>query len=239
MELGIAALEYIERLRTMNDPDEIRADFEATLLRIGVTNFALVEFSLNPQKFKNRVIDDRMPEGWKQRYFEQRYVERDPVMTEVMTNVEPFLWSDVLTKCYAQKPQRRIIEEASEFQLNEGICIPIFGPKGYVALVTLAGPYLDISPGVRAAVHMMALYTHNRLVKLVRPPKIPKRYLTKRELDCLHWVAEGKSDWEIGEILQISESTAHWYIENAKSKIGVSTRMQAVVGAISEGVLHI
>ena len=238
MELGVAALEYIECLKSLDDPDSIRARFEAALAQLGITHFALVEFSLNPEQFKNRVIDERMPPGWKQRYFEQNYVEQDPIMAEVTANLEPFLWSEVHAKSPA-KEQRRIFDEASEFHLNEGICVPIYGPKGYVALMTLAGPALDTSPAARAAVHMMALYTHNRLVQLVRPEAPRRRSLTRRETDCLRWAAEGKSDWEIGEILKISEHTAHWYIESAKEKIGVATRMQAVVGAISEGTLQV
>ncbi|MGC9955065.1 MAG: LuxR family transcriptional regulator [Rhizomicrobium sp.] len=238
-EIGIAAFEYIERIQTIHDPLQIREVFAGTLTMLGITNFTLLEFTPDAETIERHIIDNRMPEEWSRRYVEQRYVEVDPVISEVMMNTEPFLWSEALTKCHAGKRQRQIFDEATEFHLNEGICIPIFGPRGYMAWVTLAGSHLDLSPGARAAVHMMALYTHNRLVKLVRSSESPPVTLTRREVDCLRWVAQGKSDWEIGEILNISESTAHWYIENAKRKIGVATRMQAVVGAIAEGVIHV
>ena len=56
--------------------------------------------------------------------------------------------------------------------------------------------------------------------------------LTVRERECLKWAAIGKTDWEIGEILGISQSTAHFHIEKAKKKFGVATRTQAVVQAV-------
>ncbi len=56
--------------------------------------------------------------------------------------------------------------------------------------------------------------------------------LTAREIEVLHWIARGKSDWEIGEILQISAKTVNFHVENSKRKFGVPTRIQAVVLAI-------
>jgi DNA-binding CsgD family transcriptional regulator len=108
-----------------------------------------------------------------------------------------------------------------------------------MAFATLAGANIDLAPSSRAALHVMALYTHNRLMKLNRETRRPSPDLTRRETDCLKWAAQGKSDWEIGEILKISESTAHWYIENAKRKLGVATRIQAVMGAYAAGLISI
>lgn len=236
---GITAFEYVDRLQSMNDPALIQEAFASALAELGITNFALLEFSPDPTAFGKSVIDERMPEEWKERYFTQRYVERDPVITEVMTNVEPFLWSEALEKARADKSQKRIFNEASEFRLNEGMCIPIYGPHRYMAWVTLAGAQLDLAPGSRAALHVMALYTHNRLAKLLRSGQPPRPNLTQRETECLRWVARGKSDWEIGEILGISERTVHWYIENAKRKLEVATRLQAVISAVTAGLITI
>jgi DNA-binding CsgD family transcriptional regulator len=48
---------------------------------------------------------------------------------------------------------------------------------------------------------------------------------------------DGKSDWEIGEILAISERTAHNHVEAAKRLLDVGTRTQAVVQAWRRGWL--
>ena len=61
--------------------------------------------------------------------------------------------------------------------------------------------------------------------------------LTPRQRDCVALVAQGKSDWEIGQLLGISESTVHKHIEDAKRRFGVSTRIQLVVRSLFDARL--
>jgi DNA-binding CsgD family transcriptional regulator len=56
-------------------------------------------------------------------------------------------------------------------------------------------------------------------------------------MQILGWVAAGKSDWAIGRILNISDKTVNFHIENAKRKLGVGTRLEAVVVALRKGVI--
>ena len=61
--------------------------------------------------------------------------------------------------------------------------------------------------------------------------------MTPRQLDCVMLVAQGKSDWEIGQVLGISESTVHKHIEDAKRRFGVCTRVQLVVRSLFDSQL--
>jgi len=61
--------------------------------------------------------------------------------------------------------------------------------------------------------------------------------LTPRQRDCVVLVAQGKSDWEIGQLLGISESTVHKHIEDAKRRFCVSTRIQLVVRSLFDARL--
>jgi DNA-binding CsgD family transcriptional regulator len=63
--------------------------------------------------------------------------------------------------------------------------------------------------------------------------------LTDREVECLQWIAAGKSDWQIGKILNISQKTVNYHVENVKRKFGVATRIQAVVAAMQQGKLAV
>ena len=69
----------------------------------------------------------------------------------------------------------------------------------------------------------------------------PKRkefgLLSPRETECLRWAALGKTDNEIGTILSISPRTARFHVENAKRKLGVATRIQAVTAALRRGMI--
>ena len=56
-----------------------------------------------------------------------------------------------------------------------------------------------------------------------------KSNLTERETEVLLWVMEGKTSWEIGRILSISERTVKFHLSNIYRKFGVTTRAQAIV----------
>ncbi len=62
-------------------------------------------------------------------------------------------------------------------------------------------------------------------------------HVTVRESEVLAWVAAGKSDWAIGRILNISGKTVNFHVENAKRKLGVGTRIQAVIAAMRIGLI--
>ena len=55
--------------------------------------------------------------------------------------------------------------------------------------------------------------------------------LSRREIECLRWLAAGKTLQEAAMILDISERTLRFHIANARKRLGVATTMQAVVAA--------
>ena len=79
----------------------------------------------------------------------------------------------------------------------------------------------------------------------LRNPRVPPvvkaeccpKVLTDREREILIWIAEGKSDATIGQILSISSKTVNYHVENAKRKFEVATRIQAVIAAIKHDLL--
>ncbi len=65
----------------------------------------------------------------------------------------------------------------------------------------------------------------------------PATTLTPRQIECLIWVQEGKTAWEIGQIMGISHRTVEYYLAIVFEKLDVRTRVQAVVRARSLGLL--
>jgi DNA-binding CsgD family transcriptional regulator len=61
--------------------------------------------------------------------------------------------------------------------------------------------------------------------------------LTERELEALRWTMEGKTAWEVGSILGISEQTAVRHLSNATRKLGSVNKHHAVVTAMRLGLL--
>ena len=63
------------------------------------------------------------------------------------------------------------------------------------------------------------------------------RHLSTREVACLHWSSLGKTSWETGLILGVTERTVNFHIGNACHKLGVNNRRAAVAIAVRRGLL--
>ena len=69
------------------------------------------------------------------------------------------------------------------------------------------------------------------------PPSRADGSLTKRELEVLHLLAQGKAQPEIARELVISPKTVGTHIEHILSKLGVRSRAQAVAAAYRDNLL--
>ena len=63
------------------------------------------------------------------------------------------------------------------------------------------------------------------------PARCALDLLTEREREVLRWLAGGKTDRDIGDILGISPRTVHKHLQRIYEKLGVETRTAAVVRA--------
>lgn len=62
--------------------------------------------------------------------------------------------------------------------------------------------------------------------------------LSPKELACLHWASMGKTSWEVGKILGMSERTVNFHIQSACRKLGVHRRQAAITVLLQAGLLH-
>jgi DNA-binding NarL/FixJ family response regulator len=76
-----------------------------------------------------------------------------------------------------------------------------------------------------------------RLMGRMRAPAEEK--LSNRELEVLHWVAEGASNGDIADRLHISQATVKSHLIHIFGKLGVSDRTAAVTTALQRGILHL
>lgn len=62
--------------------------------------------------------------------------------------------------------------------------------------------------------------------------------LNDREAETLTWAARGKTSAEIAAILDLSKRTVDFHIDNAREKLGVATRIEAAVKAVTGGLIE-
>ena len=172
------------------------------------------------------------PSDWCQRYAEQEYRAIDPVVRRTAMLPRPFLWDDLTNKYKLQPRELRVLHEAREAGLKHGISVPLFGSQGRLAFVSFASPFDDADPQKRMAhLTILASAFHNAVAQITPPldedceTDIP---LTERETECLYWVAEGKSAWVIGRLVDVSENTVNFHMKNVVRKLGAANRTNAV-----------
>ncbi|WP_133636710.1 helix-turn-helix transcriptional regulator [Zavarzinia compransoris] len=225
--------ERIEMVSTLSDAFDLIEGFARLH---GFDHAACMELPRGTEVPDNALMIVRMPEAWVEHYIASDFALVDPVFVRAALDMRPFTWAEAARG--ARPEARRVMQEASAFRLNTGLTIPLHGPNGYRAEVTFAGERVTDDLRVFRQLRFLATTLHDRALTILgRGPGEGGPGLTPRERDCLHWVAAGKSDWAISQILGISETTVHWHVERAKRKFGASTRMQAIVTAIRLGLL--
>jgi DNA-binding NarL/FixJ family response regulator len=114
------------------------------------------------------------------------------------------------------------------------------GASGYVLKDSDAD---DVAAAVRAA-HRGELHIDPAVARTLMPPRRgardddPISELTRRELDVLRLVAAGKPNKEIAAELAISERTARTHVSRILHKLHVSSRTQAALCAVREGLVE-
>jgi len=79
-----------------------------------------------------------------------------------------------------------------------------------------------------------------RLAGVARAQIWPKSVeLTDREIETLTWVARGKTSAEIAEILGLTKRTVDFHSDSARAKLGVATRTEAAIKAMTGRLIKI
>jgi LuxR family transcriptional activator of conjugal transfer of Ti plasmids len=222
---------YVDRLLGAQDLATLRSAMAEAAAALDLSCFAYLSISkrsgVAPQ------LISTYPSTWTTHYLKNRYERFDPVIAQALGHPEPFEWGlGVGTK--QSKPQQKLFEEAAEFGIRYGFTVPIHDNRGSVAAVTFATderrPQFERSINEHERVlQLMAMYFHAHVRRKHAPGRvIDDVVLSPRELECLEWAAQGKTAWETGQILGISRHTIAFHLDNAKTKLGVRSTIQAV-----------
>lgn len=168
---------------------------------------------------------------------------RDPVMMQLMRTRAPVLYDK---KLYVDAGAADVWEAQAPFGYCSGIAVALHLPRrrhflfGVDRSANLPSSPMQLTKLVStlqvAAVH--AQYAATQMFDSAleaNPQEVP--HLTPREIEILRWTMEGKSSSVIGEILGITYSAVRFHISNVSRKLDVSSKHQAVLKAISLGLL--
>jgi DNA-binding CsgD family transcriptional regulator len=232
---------FVERCERAAPASDLVAAFQSALERMGFHYFACCSH-VNPRNPPQRaIVLHNIPKAWVCSYAERNLNEYDPVFLRAEREILPFFWDAPEFRAKLTPLQKQILREGASFGIAHGYTVPIHLPWAAGALPASCSvvPTSDsIDARAYRAVQVMSMYLYasvgyqNDLRAARDAATQDGPVLSARERECLELAAYGKSDWEISQLLHISEHTVHKHVEAVKRRLGVSTRIQAVVWAV-------
>lgn len=180
------------------------------------------------------------PDAWKQHYMDQRFHLVDPTLKAASRSIAPVDWQRLeQDKCF-----QSVFHRARDFSLPQsGLTVPVRGPCGDTGLLSvtsnLATPdWIKLKTVVIHQLQTLAVNLHDNVMHSERLSHLLRRTaLSSRELEILQWIAAGKSQQDVGDILSISVRTVEVHLRSSREKLCTLTTPQAVGRAVSLGLI--
>jgi DNA-binding CsgD family transcriptional regulator len=229
-------LEFIERCSAQSAA-AAAGDFMATVRRFGFSASVCGAWAGIGRNRRHRFFFHDWPQDWIEFYETNGYAEHDLLPIEARRRVGPYWYHDIIRQQKLTEKQNELYEAGVAYGWRDVFAVPIHGPGSMQGLITMASrEALPLGAADCAVLEVMArtVWEHCRTSEGFGMFDHKRVQLSPREIECLQWAAAGKSDTDIAVLVGIKPATAHFHIEQAKKRLGVKTRVEAV----AVGVLH-
>jgi DNA-binding CsgD family transcriptional regulator len=235
-------LSEMEDALSASTPEAVSRRFFETLSSLGATYLQtrlyrrpLTALTSATHFAAGGVVARIAPEGWAgSDAFNYVCFERNPLLNAIREGRTRYRFSDFASRDdTAFGPYWDAMSEAG---IADALCATSYGPDRAIASLHLGFARTDFEPEEARTIHMAGLLLTERLMEFALPPaNLPA--LTARERDCLAFVADGYTDWQIADRLHIAEPTVRFHLNNARRKLGAVNRTQAVARLAARGQL--
>jgi LuxR family transcriptional regulator, quorum-sensing system regulator SolR len=228
------AFDALERAKT---PEHLRIEIAKFSRNMGFDKFAYVLMLNTPSYKQQHYILDGYPDDWRKRYLAQGYFKVDPVIRRIEGTSLPAIWSHEMDD---DAKAEEFWDEARSYGVNAGLTFSVREQAGVTGIFSLARDRIVDLQGedLAALIGRAQIFSgllHYAVCRMELPKLLPQANvaLTARERECLQWAAEGKTAWETGRILNISDRTAIFHLNNVVQKLGAANKSQAIVRAVA------
>ncbi len=221
--------------------DEFRNEVVRFTQRLGFDMFStltVIDLGLGKSEF---IRVDNTPHDYSGSYDDPVFYRRDPVMQHCKRASVPIVWDQ---DTYVDHGAGDLWEQQAPFGYRTGIAMALHLPEGrHFVLGVDRDQALPDDPEelqrLVADLQLFAVHAQDAAMRLLVPPaQQPERpALTPRELEALRWTMDGKTAWEVGAVMGISERTAVSHINSAMHKLGCFNKHQAVLKALRLGLI--
>lgn len=204
-----------------------------------VSAVAVIDHFLGEPEF---IAVDNGPAAFRAVSDDRHAGRRDPVMQHCKQKSVPIIWDQ---QTYVKANEGERWEFQARFGYRHGVALALHMPEGRHFILgvdrdqALPRDQEEITRIV-ASLQLFAVHAQEAAMRILVPatadPSLPA--LTPRELETLRWTMEGKTAWEVANVLGISERTAVLHANNAMHKLGCVNKHQAVLKALRLGLIR-
>jgi LuxR family quorum sensing-dependent transcriptional regulator len=234
--IEIQALKFIDTINRHQTTGCVLKAMGSVLKNVGIDFLCMNLLTSPKQDFFEVLLASRLPLEWLSTYTSKHFADYDPSQRHVKRVVHPYEWKDAPYDPDREPRVLEVVRCACDFGIGNGFVVPIPGSAGNVGNVWMGGYHYQLPDRYKPLLHLMALYAFAHIQRLSEPTR-KSTSLSCREREILTWIAAGKSVVEIGEILNISDRTVEWHIQNSIAKLHAKTRTNAVAIALREGLV--
>jgi len=229
----------IEALQRQDSTDGVRSVLEGALDRYGFDRFIISGLPDKSKDIRKFVVLSRWDEEWFARYSERDYLKVDPMVRHCFATSLPFDWAAAPYDRENNAAARQMLDEARDFGMTNGICVPLHLENGMQGIFSLVGDPTRLQITERLELQMLSLYTLGQLrfVSTFSAEDTTRRTITPREAEVLKWAAMGKTAGEIAEITGTTVRTVNQHCENAQRRLGTRNRLHTVVEAMRRNLI--
>jgi DNA-binding CsgD family transcriptional regulator len=186
------------------------------------------------------ILDSGFPAEAITAYETLGYGRHDPTTRVVMATGQPNTPDRIAQGFKLSKEEEHHRSVIQSFGVGATLNLPLYGPHGLNACAVLGRPNHPalLDPVNWTSLHMVAQAIHLRGLSLQPQGSVRQHSLSGREVEILRWVAQGKSNGVIADILQISLGTVDTYLRRVFEKLDVTDRTSAAVKGVSMGLIR-
>ena len=229
----------ISELTVVSSPSRIAATLVEAAAKFGFTALGINGLPPPIQGADPMVLAERAPPGFRELYIHERFYLVDHLCAYGRSTTEPFRFSEAPYDSREARGHRRFLEALQSFGIGKGITVPVGRYPQLPACVWLAGSDPELHDDAKRAFQLIGLFAAAKAFANAASHEASDATLTAREREVLLWTAQGKSAWEIGEILGVTKRTINAHVQAATAKLGAANKTQAVVIAILRRLIEI
>jgi LuxR family transcriptional regulator/LuxR family quorum-sensing system transcriptional regulator CciR len=186
------------------------------------------------------IATEGFPERWVCQYIESALYRIDPIPRLASVSPRPFQWSETAKLARLSEQGQSYMDQLAAAQLGDGLALQVYGPNMRNAYVGLGFGRPEVALGADRIFELQcaAQVAHIRYCELTENRQSKPEDLSPREMEVLQWIARGKSNSVIGEILGISRYTVDTITRRIFSKLDVNDRTTAAIRGIGSGLVY-